>query len=325
MNRESMNMGAPTVGLEDVRASASKEPGAWATHVALGLVQIGFAAGTVEGKIAMRPWADGGGGIPPFALGMLRMLGGAIFFLGVTQALNLRKKTTLRDHIALALLAVVGIVLNQTLFLAGLRLTTPVSAALLSTTIPVFTAAIAIAARVERPSVRSLGGLALALLGVLWLTGVRAVDHGAVLVAMNSLSYALYLVFGRNVIRRLGAFTVVTWVYVWATLLFAPIGGHALLKAAPELTARGWEYAAFIVVVPTIFAHILNAWALGRSSTTLVTVYIYVQPLMAAVLAWVQLGQGLSARLVVAAILIFAGVSVVASRRPAALPRASSA
>ncbi len=311
---------APSTTGGEVPIPATRVAGAWATHGALLVTQIAGAAGAVEGKVAMRAVADGGGGVPPLALGMMRMLGGALFFLAVTHAFRLRRPTTARDQATLAMLGAVGIVLNQTLFLAGLRLTTPVSAALLGAMIPVFAAAVAIIMRVERPSVRGLGGLAVALTGVVWLTGVRSFDRGAVLVAMNSLAYALYLVFGRGVIRRLGAFTVMTWVYVWASCIFAPIGGIALVRAASDLTARGWEYAAFVVAVPTIVAYFLNAWALGRSSATLVTVYIYVQPLLTALLAWVQLGHGLTLRLVVAGSLILAGVSIVASRRSASSP-----
>jgi drug/metabolite transporter (DMT)-like permease len=74
------------------------------------------------------------------------------------------------------------------------------------------------------------------------------------------------------------------------------------------------RFVAYIVTVPTILAYIANAWALGRSSATLVTIYIYLQPVLTAALAWVQLGQTVSERLVVSALLIVAGVLVVVTR-----------
>src|SRR5687768_15684073 len=124
-------------------ASGPREAGVWATHVALLIVQIAAACGGVYGKLAMLPVGDGGGGISPYALGMLRMLGGAGFFYVVTSVFRLRTATTRRDQLVLAGLSAVGIVGNQTLFLAGLRITSPMSAALLGVTIPVFTAALA--------------------------------------------------------------------------------------------------------------------------------------------------------------------------------------
>ncbi|MEO6419246.1 MAG: DMT family transporter [Polyangiaceae bacterium] len=284
--------------------------------MALLVVQVAFASQAVEGKLAMLPRAQGGEAIPPSALAMARMLGAALFFQALTRIAKTLKTTTRRDQLELALLSIVGISLNQTLFLMGLRLTSPVSAALLSVTIPVFTAVIAVAFRHERPTWRLFFGLTLALSGVVWLTGIRELDRGAVIVTVNSLSYSVYLVFSRKVVQRLGAVTVITWIFTWGALLFAPIGVFALGRTLPELTPRGAGLMAYILVMPTIVAYLANAWALGRSTASLVTIYIYLQPILAGLLAWVQLGQSLSARILGAAAFILAGVSIVALRKP---------
>jgi drug/metabolite transporter (DMT)-like permease len=73
--------------------------------------------------------------------------------------------------------------------------------------------------------------------------------------------------------------------------------------------------------MPTIVAYSLNAWALARSSPTLVTIYIYVQPVLAGLLAWLQLGLTPSSRMLVASALILAGVTVVATRGAKAIKR----
>ena len=290
------------------------EPSRVFVHLALLVVQIAFASQAVEGKLAMSPRDVGGEAIAPAALAMVRMGGAALAFLVVTQLFGLRTKTTARDHLVLAGLSVLGITLNQTLFLIGLRSTTPLSASLLSVTIPVFTAALAVVFRVERPSARHAIGFALALAGVVWLTGIRSVDKGALLVSVNSLSYSAYLVLSRATVVRLGAWTVVTWVFVWGALLFVPYGGPILVHEVPTWTPRGWAFVAWILAMPTITAYLANAWALGRSSPTLVTIYIYLQPLIAGALSWVQLGTPLAPRAVVAAAFIVTGVTIVATR-----------
>jgi drug/metabolite transporter (DMT)-like permease len=289
--------------------------GAWATHFALILVQIAFASQVVEGKIAMRSRVEGGEAIAPAALAMARMIGGSLFFLTLYFSKRDRPRLTWRDHGALAILAILGIALNQTLFLIGLRMTTPMGASLLSVTIPVFTAAIAVLARKERASIRLGLGLTIAVTGVLWLTGVHDFDRGAALVALNSLSYSVYLVFSRSIVQRLGAITVVAWIFFWGAIEFSPLGLPTLLHQVPQFTARGWLLVSYIILMPTIVAYFCNAWALGRSSASLVTVYIYLQPILAAILSYVQLGQAVSARLAVAALLIVIGVGVAATRR----------
>ena len=192
------------------------------THAALVVVQIAFASGAVEGKLAMLPVADGGGGVTPEALTMARMLGAAVFFQLLANVARLRVPTTAREQAQLAGLAILGIVLNQALFLAGLRLTSAFSAALLGVTIPVFTAALAVIFRQERASARTALGLALAIVGVVWLIGIHSVDPGAIIIAVNCLSYSFYLILSRRLIQKLGAITVITWLFTWGAVLFAP-------------------------------------------------------------------------------------------------------
>lgn len=287
----------------------------WATHFALILVQIAFASQVVEGKIAMRSRVEGGEEIAPAALAMARMIGGSLFFLTLYFTKRDRPRLSLRDHGTLAILAVLGVALNQTLFLIGLRITTPMGASLLAVTIPVFTAAIAVLAKKERASVRLGLGLAIAVAGVLWLTGIHDFDRGAALIALNSLSYSIYVVYSRGIVQRLGAITVVAFIFFWGAVEFSPMGLPTLLHEMPQFTARGWLLVSYIILMPTIVAYFCNAWALGRSSASLVTVYIYLQPILAAILSYVQLGQAVSARLAIAALLIVLGVGIAATRR----------
>jgi drug/metabolite transporter (DMT)-like permease len=286
-------------------------------HAALVVVQVAFASQAVEGKILMGPSSAGGEGVSPFAVAMVRMLGAAVFFQVFTRATDTLRPATRRDHGWLAVLSILGIVLNQALFLVGLRMTSPVNVALLSVTIPLFTAAIAVALGHERASWRLGVGLATSIAGVVWLTGVGSVDRGVLVVLANCVSYSAYIVLSRATIQRLGTLTVVTWIFTWGALLFAPLGMPDLFAGAASWTPRAWGFLAYIVAMPTIVAYLCNAWALERSTPTLVSIYIYVQPVLAALLAWMQLGITVSERLALAAVVIAAGVTLVATRKDA--------
>jgi drug/metabolite transporter (DMT)-like permease len=279
------------------------------------VVQVAFASQAVEGKIVMMPRDLGGEAVPPSALGMVRMGAAAVFFQIFARATGGLAPVARRDALRLCGLGVLGVALNQALFLVGLKYTSALAASLLGITIPVFTAAMAFAFRLERASLRAALGIAIAASGVVFLIGVRNIDKGALIIALNCVSYSAYIVLSRGIIQRLGALTVITWVFTSAAILFAPYGGPALAASLPSFTSRAWWLLAYIVVFPTIIAYLFNAWALGRSSPTLVTVYIYTQPILAGLLAWVQLGQALSAKLAVAAALIAVGVGIVATRR----------
>lgn len=292
---------------------------AWATHAGLLVVQIAFASQAVEAKVAMMPRALGGEEIFPSAIAMVRMMGGALFFqalVRITATQESAKKPIPRsDHLRLAVLSFLGISANQALFLLGLRWTTPFAVSLLGATIPVLTAALAVVFGKEKLSLPTAAGIALALAGVLSLTGIGSVDKGALLVAINCLSYSLYVVHSREVVLRVGTIRAMAWIFTYGALSFLPLGIGPLVEQVPLLTTRGLLFFAYVIIVPTIVAYGVHAWALARSSATLVTIYIYLQPLIAALLAWVQLGHGVPLRAGIAAILILGGLGVVVATR----------
>ena len=290
------------------------------------VVQFAFASQAVEAKLAMLPRSEGGEEIFPQALALVRMLGGALFFQVAARwrapGGSAPPRLDARMHARLVGLGALGVAINQALFLAGLRTSTPFVVSVLGASIPVLTAAIAVLFRKEPPSVRMGLGLVLALSGVLWLIGVGSsgtagnVDFGAILVALNCLSYSAYVVFSRDVVRTLGSIRMMGWVFTYAALMFAPLGAGPLVETFSHLTTRGAILVGFIVLVPTVIAYGLNAWALGRSSASVVTIYIYVQPLIAGVLARLQLGYEISSRAGLAAALILGGVAVTTLRLP---------
>lgn len=274
------------------------------------MVQLAFASLAVEGKLAMSPRF----GVAPAALAMARITGAAIVFIAVHLVTKTKRVESFKDAGVLALLALFGIVLNQALFLTGLRRTSSISATLLGATIPVFTAGVAAIAGRDKVTWRTALGTLAALAGIGTLVGWKAPALGDMFVLLNALSYSLYVVFAKGSLAKYGTVTVLAWVFGAGALLFAPLGGVELVRAAPTWSGPTLGLVAFIVGVPTLLAYGLNAWALARARPTLVTVYIYLQPLVVAALAWLQFGDPLHVETVIAGVLIFVGVGIATSR-----------
>jgi drug/metabolite transporter (DMT)-like permease len=298
--------------LDEPRAPSAAEASV-GVHVALFVVQVAFASGAIAGR-----WALHDEHVDAVALAFVRAAGGAIAFQLARIALARRRPPRAvvdrGDHARFALFAVLGVCVNQAFFLLGLARGTATSAALLSATIPVFTAGMAVLARVERPTMRTFVGVGVASAGVLALTGVRDLSIGNLLITINSLSYACYLVFVRPLLQKHGALVAIAWVFTYGALLLAPFGLVPLVHDVGRWAPRGIGLVAWFVAVPTIVAYLTNAWALERARSSLVSAYIYLQPLLVLTLAGRLLGEALSARTIVAAIAIFGGVTIVASR-----------
>lgn len=285
------------------------KPNRFPLHATLFVTQIAFASLAVEGKIAMAPPRS----VSPFALAMTRILAGAIVFAIAARLARAPRVSSWADRGRLAMLSLFGIVINQALFLAGLSRTSPMSATLLVATIPVFTAAVAAIAGRGRITLRTAAGIALAILGIATLSGFKLPLRGDLFVMLNAASYAIYVVFAKDVLTKYGTWTVMAWVFGCGAFFFAPLGGLALVHDAPLWSASARWFVAYVVLVPTVIAYWLSGWALRRATPTLVTIYVYLQPIFVAVLAYLQLGQPVTLTTLLAGALIFGGVTVVAS------------
>jgi drug/metabolite transporter (DMT)-like permease len=290
---------------------ASRHPAG--PHVALLAVQVIFGTWPVLGKIALRA-------VPSTGLVAIRVGGAAVAFmllLGLGRRLVSPER---RDLARLALYSLLGVVLNQFLYVKGLSLSTAVNAALLNATIPVFTLLVGALLGKERLTARVTLGTLAAAAGVVYLIDpLRAslggdAMKGNLLLVANTACYGAYLAVSQDVFRRYGALTAMTWLFAMGSLAAVPFGSYQLSQT--DFAAVGllvWLVLLYTVLVQTVGAYYLNAWALERVSPSTVAVYIYLQPLFAFVVAPLMLGAGErpGVRHAVATLLIFAGVAVV--------------
>jgi drug/metabolite transporter (DMT)-like permease len=273
-----------------------------------------FATWPIVGKVALKV-------VPSVALVAFRVAGAALAFILIGALRGRIGSIQKRDWPLLIASSLLGVVLNQWLFVKGLSLTSVINATLLGTLIPVFTLLVSIALRTDRVSLRRIIGICLAAAGVLYLIGPERAEFssatrlGDLLIVTNSLCYGAYIVISKDLMKRYSALTVITWIFIVGSVATVPFGAMSVSHAPlADLRPAIWLAIVYIVLVPTVGAYYLNAWALGRVAPSTVAVYIYLQPLIAFSLAPLLLGEKLSWRTLVAASLIFAGVLVVTRR-----------
>lgn len=272
-----------------------------------------FGTWPIFGKIALTA-------LPSTGLVALRVLGASITFLILQRTLGHARKIEKKDYARLAIYSLLGVVLNQFLFVKGLSLTTAINATLLGTTIPVFTLMVSLTFGYDQLSVRKALGIALAAAGVIYLlyperSFTNDTAFGNLLIVLNSLAYGAYIAVSKDMIKRYGALSVLAWIFIFGFIATLPIGGYALYGANLNKIGPGiWLAVLYIILVPTVGAYYLNAWALARVEPGTVAVYIYLQPLIAFALAPLILNEKWNPRTLIASLLIFAGVAVVTLR-----------
>jgi drug/metabolite transporter (DMT)-like permease len=236
-----------------------------------------------------------------------------------------------KDWPLLVVSSVLGLILNQWLFVTGLSLTTAINTTLITTSIPVATLVVGMLLRTDRATWRRALGIGMAAAGVLLLVGPShgfssQTRLGDLLIITNAFCYGTFIAISKPLIMRYSALSVITWIFILGCIATIPAGlislSHISVSNVPFIV---WLEVAYIIVLPTAGAYFLNAWALARVPPSTVAVYIYLQPLISFVLAPLFLGEALGMRAIVSTVLIFAGVFVVTRRSRLRLPAESKA
>lgn len=276
------------------------------------VVQLLFASLAVAGRFVLRE-------LPPGGLVLMRVLGAAAVLAAVNALRGgpwVRERGDLRR---LTMLGLLGIAANQSLFLFGLRHSTAINATILVTTTPVFTVLGSVLMGREPASARKFAGIGLAAAGTVYLIGpdrfslAPGVALGNALIVLGMICYAAYFLLSKELVSRYDSVTMSTYVMLGGIAGVLPVG---LLDLggfdAAHVRPVTWAWAAYIVVFPTICTYLLNIWALRRVSSNVVAAFVYLQPIITAIVAPLVLaGEALTPRAAAAGLAIFGGLGVV--------------
>jgi drug/metabolite transporter (DMT)-like permease len=273
-------------------------------HAVLLTVAVLFSLNYVVSKLGMREFA-------PLTFAWLRVAGSAIL-LWLFARREPFPRTSFRR---VTLFSILGVVINQTMFLSGLAFTSVHLAAILITAIPIFALGAAIVMGRERPSGMRIGGIVLACAGALLVVGGEGIHGtarsviGTLMILTNCLSYALYLVVSKPDMAFLSPRAVVARMFVIGTVLMLPISGWSLAHESwSSISPRAWLALVLVILGPTVAAYLLQAWALRYADSSVVAAYTYVQPVLATIMAGVFFGESVRPIIAVAALMIFGGV-----------------
>ena len=257
-------------------------------------------------------------GMSSLSLTILRMAGAAVcFWLGSLFAP--REKISGRDRVLLFFAALLCIVFNQGLFVFGLSLTSPVDASIITTSLPIVTMVLAALFLKEPITPTKVTGVVLGAAGalILVLSNHRGTAGGGnvwgdLLCVVAQISFACYLTIFKGLIARYNIFTLMKWMFTYASVCFLPFAYRDLVALPSQtLPMTAWLEAAYVVLFGTFIAYILVLVGQKSLRPTIVSMYNYVQPVVGTGVS-VLIGLGsFGWTKAFASLLIFTGVYVV--------------
>lgn len=280
-------------------------------HVAIFLTNLIFGVNVPIAKMVV-----GAHGVSWQVASLVRIAVAALLFWFVSL-FSPRERVGRRDLFLLFLASLFAITLNQPPFLMGLARTSPFNASMLTNTLPIVTLLLATLFLREPLSWKKVSGVALGIAGAVLLVSGAGVSFsvgslGDLLVFWSLFAYALYLTLFKGLVSRYSPVTVMKWLFFFSLVCTAPFCVPAL--EGVQWATFSWDFylrLGYVAVFATFIAYSLIPIAQKRIRPTVISMYSYVNPIVAGSIALAMGMDTITVGKVVAVGLIFIGVYLV--------------
>ena len=261
--------------------------------------------------------------IEAFGFIMLRVLGAAILFW-ILSPFAPKEKVDRKDWPRMLACAIFGMCINMLFFFKGLSLSTPINSSVIITLSPVMVLILASFILKEKITLIKGIGIAMGLSGALALvlfssdsvSNAPNIPLGNLMFIVNAFSYGFYLVIVKPLTKKYHAITLMKWLFLMGVFLNLPV-------TYSEFVAVDWLHLpfdaiwrmAFVVAGTTFSTYLLNIYALKQLSASTISVFIYLQPLIAIIYAILVGADQLTTIKVAAGLLVFVGVYLVSFKK----------
>lgn len=264
--------------------------------------------------------------ISPLGLFCFRSIGATALFWLVSLFLP-KEKVEPRDLRKIFAASMLGLYLTQIFFLVGITMVTPLDSSILSALTPIYTMFIAAIIIKEPITWKKAIGVVISFGGVIFLLfnsvgiggGVSQTQPvGVLLLILNCLSFAFYLGIFKSLISKYSVVTFMKWMFLFSMLASVPFDMKELITL--DYAAMPSSYlleVGYLVFFSTFVAYFLIPVGQKVLRPTVISMYSYVQPIIASVIS-IAIGMDVvSWQKVVAAIAVFGGVILVNKSRAA--------
>ena len=264
--------------------------------------------------------------IPPLGIFTLRSLGaGALFWL--ISLFMPREKVDRKDFPKIFIASMLGFFTCQITFLVGLPYITPMDCSIMTALAPVYTMIVAAIALKEPITFKKAGGVAISLAGVIYLIlsrsaiaggAAQTTPFGILMIVFNILSFSMYLGIFKPLIAKYSVVTFMKWIFLFSFCVAAPFSARGLTEVDwAGIPSIQYAELAYLIICATFITYFLIPVAQKRIRPTIISMYSYVQPIIAISIS-IAIGMDiLTWQKVLAAAMVFGGVIIVSYSKSA--------
>ena len=257
--------------------------------------------------------------IKPYGFILLRVSSATLIFWTV-GLFTKQQKVEKSDYKKILIASFFGITLNMLAFFKGLSLTSPISASVMMVTSPIMVLIFS-SILIRKPiGKQRVLGVFIGLVGAIFLItlGNSSTENstnsafGNFLVFLNAASYGLYLVLAKDLVKKYNPIVFIKWLYLFGLIFVIPFGYSELTAVIwQEIPTNIYWNISFVLLFTTCITYLFNLYGLSKLKPTTVSVFIYLQPVIATIYALIVGSDSLNLVKLCATLLIFLGVYLV--------------
>jgi len=287
-------------------AATSQPPSRRVLTIIIAFLIIVWAFNYIAAKTALRY-------IDPFSFASFRLVLAGVFMALIylfclrlpafAEAARARRSGwTRRDLWIFLYLGFFGVTMNQFGFTVGIRYTSVIHSAIISSLSPVYTLVLAVLLRLESATLRKVLGMGIAVVGVVLMASGAGISRhsptllGDAITLSASLGFAAYVVLGKRVATRFDSLTMTTFNCIFGALIVLPIAiQRAILIGSFNhwlaIPWQVWVCMVYMALFSSAIAYVLYFWVLRFLEASQLASFTYLLPLLSTALGIIFLGE----------------------------------
>lgn len=254
----------------------------------------------------------------PLSLTTFRMVGAAAAFWILSMFVK-QEHVNHRDMLKIFFASLFALVFNQGVFIFGLSLTSPIDASIVTTTLPIVTMIVAAIYLKEPITNKKVLGIFVGAMGALILIlSSQAASNGNgsivgdLLCLVAQISFSIYLTVFKGLSQQYSAVTINKWMFVYASICYIPFSYSDISMiqwgAVPTIAL---VEVLYVVLGGSFLAYLCIMTAQKLLRPTVVSMYNYMQPIVATTAAIIMGVGSFGWQKGIAIALVFLGVYIV--------------
>lgn len=254
----------------------------------------------------------------PLSVTTFRMVGAAACFWLLSLFCK-HEQVHHRDMLKIFFASLFALVFNQGVFIFGLSMTSPIDASIVTTTLPIVTMIVAAIYLKEPVTNKKVLGIFVGAMGalILIISSQSAASGngnitGDLLCLVAQISFSIYLTVFKGLSQQYSPVTLNKWMFVYASICYIPFSYHDIAAIQwSGISTPALFQVGYVVVGGSFLAYICIMTAQRLLRPTVVSMYNYMQPIVASTVA-IIIGLGtFSLEKGIAIALVFLGVYIV--------------